>query len=180
MESCLPLYALLSQVLVAFTIEFDNEFERQMLHRTTVSTSADSRHSVWLVSMATWSNVMQYVRAEKLTVHQLHTLARSVRLNLTGMQRWGCIIVERDSADNRPKPPRRDWLVRPTSKGLRAQQVWRPLCRLIEKRWEARFGKDEIDRLRESLRALVSAFPVDLPDYLPILGYGLFAEVLHQ
>jgi hypothetical protein len=31
----LPLTALLSQVLVAFTIEFDNEFERQMPHRTT-------------------------------------------------------------------------------------------------------------------------------------------------
>jgi hypothetical protein len=30
----LPLSALLSQVLVAFTIECDNEFERQMPHRT--------------------------------------------------------------------------------------------------------------------------------------------------
>jgi hypothetical protein len=30
----LPVSALLSQVLVAFTIECDNEFERQMLHRT--------------------------------------------------------------------------------------------------------------------------------------------------
>jgi hypothetical protein len=31
----LPLPALLSQALVAFTIEFDNEFERQVPHRTT-------------------------------------------------------------------------------------------------------------------------------------------------
>jgi hypothetical protein len=31
----LPLSALVSQVLVAFIIEFDNEFERQMPHRTT-------------------------------------------------------------------------------------------------------------------------------------------------
>jgi hypothetical protein len=30
----LPLSALLSQVLVAFTIEWDNEFERQVPHRT--------------------------------------------------------------------------------------------------------------------------------------------------
>ena len=30
----LPLSALLSQVLVAFTIECDNEFERQVPHRT--------------------------------------------------------------------------------------------------------------------------------------------------
>ena len=31
----LPLSTLLSQALVAFTIEFDNEFEHQMPHRTT-------------------------------------------------------------------------------------------------------------------------------------------------
>ena len=30
----LPLPALLSRALVAFTIEFDNEFERRMPHRT--------------------------------------------------------------------------------------------------------------------------------------------------
>lgn len=30
-----PLSALMSQLLVAFTIEFDNEFEHRMPHRTT-------------------------------------------------------------------------------------------------------------------------------------------------
>src|SRR5580658_808460 len=35
MADCLPLSALLSQALVAFTIEFDNEFEHQAPHRTT-------------------------------------------------------------------------------------------------------------------------------------------------
>jgi hypothetical protein len=34
-RSSLPLATLLSQVLVAFTIEFDNETERQMQHGTT-------------------------------------------------------------------------------------------------------------------------------------------------
>jgi DNA-binding MarR family transcriptional regulator len=180
MPAPLPLPTLLSQALVAFTIEFDNEFERQMPHRITMSTSAEpQKRGLWLVSMAMWSNVMQYVGDEKLTLSQLHTLARSARLNLTGMQRWGYLVVERDPADTRPKPPAGDRLVRPTSKGRRAQQVWRPLFDIIEKRWETRFGQDNIDRLRESLRALVNQFNVELPDYLPILGYGLFAEVLH-
>src|SRR5271169_2793720 len=49
----LPLSALLSQVLVAFTIEFDNESERQMQHRTTNQhVEGGARVGPWLVSMA--------------------------------------------------------------------------------------------------------------------------------
>jgi hypothetical protein len=51
----LPLSALLSQVLVAFTIECDNEFERQMSHRTSNYGSTAGRGAgPWLVSMAMW------------------------------------------------------------------------------------------------------------------------------
>jgi hypothetical protein len=47
----LPLSTLLSQVLVAFTSEFDNEFERLMPPRTTNHVSATgSNHGPWLVS----------------------------------------------------------------------------------------------------------------------------------
>jgi hypothetical protein len=38
MAAGLPLPTLLSQALVAFTIEFDNEFERQMPHRRLLAT----------------------------------------------------------------------------------------------------------------------------------------------
>lgn len=49
----LPLSALLSQVLVAFTIECDNEFERQMPHRTSnYGSTAGQGAGPWLVSMA--------------------------------------------------------------------------------------------------------------------------------
>jgi hypothetical protein len=37
MDSTLPLSALLSQVLVTFTIEFDNKAEHRLLHRTSKS-----------------------------------------------------------------------------------------------------------------------------------------------
>ncbi len=45
----------------------------------------------------------------------------------------------------------------------------------IEKRWEDRFGESVIRELRESLVELIGQFGVDLPDCLPILGYGLFS-----
>src|SRR5271165_3343126 len=131
----LPLPALLSQVLVAFTIEFDNEFERQMPHRTTNhGSTAGSRHAPWLVSLVMWSNCMQFVGEDGVTAAELERLARTTT-PLPGMQRWGYIVVEPDPADSRSKPPHADWVVRPTTAGRKAQDVWRPLFGVVEKRW---------------------------------------------
>jgi DNA-binding MarR family transcriptional regulator len=158
-----PLSTLLSQVLVAFTIEFDNEFERQMPHRTTNhGSTAGSRPVPWLVSLVMWSNCMKFVGEGGVSVRELEDLART-KTNLNGMQRWGYIVV----AGN---------LVRATPAGRKAQEVWRPLFETIEKRWQERFGKDEIGQLRKSLLALVGRMKLDLPDCLPILGYGLFSR----
>src|SRR5277367_3691315 len=129
----LPLPSLLSQALVAFTIEFDNEFERQMPHQTTMSRSATGASSgPWLVSVAMWSNFMQFVGEQGLTIGELQRMARIAKLPLAGMERWGYVIVKPDPADPRPKPPHRDWMVRATAKGLRAREVWRPLFDVIE------------------------------------------------
>jgi DNA-binding MarR family transcriptional regulator len=172
----LPLPTLLSQVLVAFTIEFDNEAERLMRHRTTKhGSTAGSRNAPWLVSMVMWSNCMQFVGEEGVRVGELESLARTTT-NLNGMVRWGYVVVEPDPSDSRAKPPRSDWVIRATSAGRAAQEIWRPLFAAVETRWQARFGKDEIDRLRESLWGLINQFDVELPDCLPILGYGLFSR----
>ena len=172
MATGLPLSTLLSQVLVAFTIEFDNEFERQMPHQTTMSRAAGgSRGGPWLVSMVMWSNFMQYVGKEGVTVGELQQLARVPKLSLAGMERWGYVTVE-------TKKARSQSMLRATAKGRMAQEFWRPLFGVIEKRWEERFGQDEIDKLRGSLSALVSRLDVELPEYLPVLGYGLSTEVL--
>ncbi len=37
------------------------------------------------------------------------------------------------------------------SGGMKAKQIWRPLTRVIEERWEERFGVEDVGRLRESL-----------------------------
>ena len=175
----LPLPALLSQVLVAFTIEFDNEFERQMPHRTTNQGSpAGLGYGPWLASMAMYSTCMRFVGEKGVRVSQLERLART-KTNLNGMERWGYVVVEPHPDESQPKPPRSEWVIRATQKGRKAQELWRPLFAVIEKRWRARFGEDEIDQLRKSLWSVISQFEVELPDCLPILGYGLFSRVAH-
>ena len=159
----LPLATLLSQALVAFTIELDNEFERQMPHRTS-SKRAASRGDPWLVSLAMWSTCMRFVPDEGMTVRELERLARTPT-NLKGMERWGYIVIGPDG------------LIRATAAGRRAQELWRALPSLIEERWERRVGKDTVDHLRRSLRAVASQLDPGLPDSLPILGYGLVNRV---
>ncbi len=175
MDRALPLPTLLSHALVAFIIEFDNEFEHQMPHRTTNHSKIGSRDGPWLVSMAMWSTCMRFVPDEGVPVGKLEELARTPT-NLNGMERWGYIVVAPDPAGGRARPPRSRWLIRATPKGRMAQQVWQPLFEVIENRWRVRFGKNEIQHLRDSLWALARQFPAGLPDCLPILGYGLYSR----
>lgn len=176
-DSHLPLPTLLSQTLVAFIIEFDNEFEHQMPHWTTDygAAAAASKKGLWLVSLAMYANCMQFVPQEGICVRDLVRLART-KTNFPGMLRWGYITAAPDPSDTRPKSPRSDWIIRATDKGRKAQEVWRPLFAEIEKRWQTRFGKIEIEQLRESLIALLNQIGLDLPDCLPILQYGLFSR----
>jgi DNA-binding MarR family transcriptional regulator len=171
----LPLSALLSQALVAFTIEIDNEAEHQMPHRTTRHGSTGGAHNPWLVSMAMWENCLKFLGDEEIPVRELVRRARAVT-NFRGMRRWGYIAIRRDPADLRPKPPGADWLVRATPAGRKAQEVWPSLTGVIERRWQERFGKNEIGNVRRSLCAVERQFGLNLPDCLPILGYGLFSK----
>jgi len=176
--AALNLPALLSQVLVAFTIEFDNEAERRIPHWTTRhgwsagSATGGFGAGPWLVSMAMWLNCMQFVGEDGIRVGELEERARTPT-NLHGMIRWGYVDVAPDPGDPRAKPPRGDWVIRATARGRMAQEVWRPLFGVIEKRWEERFGESEIRGLRESLRAVLRQMDTELPDCMPILGYGL-------
>jgi DNA-binding MarR family transcriptional regulator len=171
-----PLPALLSHALVAFTIEFDNEYERRMPHWTTKQgRGAGTGPAPWLVSLVMWSNCMAFISEAGVAVRELERLART-KTNLPGMERWGYVVVEPDVADRGPKPPHSAWLVRPTAAGRKAQEVWRPLFGEIEARWQKRFGKDAIEELRTSLWAVAGQLDIGLPDCLPILGFGLFSK----
>ena len=170
MDGRLPLPTLLSHALVAFTIEFDNEFEHLAPHRTTNHGSTTRSHPVpWLVSMVMWSNFMRFIDEEGITVRELQNRlrlpAKNMRTWLTRLGKWWGYIAVKPNA-----------MVIPTPGGRKAIEIWRTLDSLIEKRWRERFGQDSVDHLREVLITIVNQIDVSLPDGLPILGYGLFSK----
>jgi DNA-binding MarR family transcriptional regulator len=171
----LPLSALLSQALVAFTIEFDNEAEHRLPHRTTNHGASGQGDGAWLVSLVMWENCMRFVTDEPITVGELEALART-GTNLDGMRRWGYITIDGTASKIHKGRPGPDAVLRATEKGLRARQVWLPLSGLIEQRWRERFGAGQVGRLRDSLVTMAGQLDPGLPDCLPILGQALLSR----
>jgi hypothetical protein len=171
------LSALLSQALVAYTIEFDNEAEHRLPHRTTdhgASGQAGGDPTTWLVSLVMWENCLRHVTDQPITVGELETRART-GTNLDGMRRWGYITIDGTATKIHKGRPGQAAVLRATAAGLRAREVWLPLLGLIEQRWRERFGAGQVDRLRESLVTVVSQLDPGLPDCLPILGAALLS-----
>jgi DNA-binding MarR family transcriptional regulator len=134
----LPLFTLLSNVLVAFTIEFDNEFERE----------SD-------LSLAISANVVRVLNEKGVRVRDVPLLAgvskEAASMALGFLQKKGIAIVdvETDPAGSRAK------IARLTSKGRAAQVAYRQIVGSIEERWKTRFGEKTIRTLRELLERLV-------------------------
>ena len=169
------LSALLSQALVAFTIEFDNEAEHRLPHRTTDHGASGHGDGAWLVSLVMWENCLRHVTDQPITVGELETRART-GTNLDGMRRWGYITIDGTARKIHKGRPGPDAVLRATAAGLRAREVWLPLPSLIEQRWRERFGTGQVDRLRGSLMTVVSRLDPGLPDCLPILGAALLSR----
>jgi hypothetical protein len=89
----LPLSALLSQALVAFTIELDNAGESAMQHRTT--RYGGSRAAPYAASLRQWSNFMRVLDVHGLTVGELERRTRA-KPQLDAMRRWGYVTVGPD------------------------------------------------------------------------------------
>ncbi|HEY2284160.1 MAG TPA: hypothetical protein VGH88_00310, partial [Streptosporangiaceae bacterium] len=163
--AALAVPARLSQVLTAFIIECDNQFEQRMPHRTTRhGSSGDLRHPPWLVSMAMWANCLRFVPPGGIAAGELARRARLARpsmdLILTRMsQWWGYLAVAPGPAAAR--------LVTPTRAGRQAQEIWAPLPGEIEERWRQRFGPAVIAGLRAAL-VPAAGRAERLPDFLPV------------
>ncbi len=172
----LPLPTLLSSAAVAYTIEFDNETEHLLPHRTSDhGATAESDPRPWLVSMVMWCNCMKFVGPDGVQLGEMERLART-RTNLAGMQRWRYITITPGPGDRDGKRPGPDAVVRATEGGRMAQEVWGPLFGVIDDRWRQRFGDQAIADLRVALSAIVDRIDLELPDCLPILGHGLFSS----
>jgi hypothetical protein len=176
------LSALLSQVLVAFTIELDNNFEQRM---------HEAGHRGPMLSLVIWSNLMRFLADGSVPVRYLAAQALApenrVRFELGCLERWGFVVLQPAAGDHRPtatrahpraggvlrdgwgsaRGMRSDWLVRLTAKGLEASRIWPPLFDEIERRWEERFGSDAIANLRNSLKDVLGQVDLELPQGLP-------------
>ncbi len=164
-----PLPTLLSQALVAFTVEFDNEAERQMPHRTTTG-SARAGRGPWLVSQAMWANVLQYVDDEGTRVEDIHLRSCTTSDSLAGLRRWRYVTVDPWPHQGQGGAAPADSVVRLTPAGRRAAATWRPLASTIEERWRSRFGASAIEELARTLDALVTRYDRPLPRYLPVVA----------
>jgi hypothetical protein len=176
LRQVLPLHALLSRALVAFTIEADNEAEHRLPHRTaTHGLSASAPPGApWLISLAMWASSLRYVPDDGITVAALRAAARTGS-NLAGVRRWGYVTFDPEPA--RGKQPAERSLIRLTAQGRIARDGWAPLGAVIEQRWRDRFGAQAMAEFRAALTTISAHLDPGLPDCLPILGYGLFSRV---
>ena len=171
-----------SQALVAYTVEFDNEFERRL---------AEAGHGGSILSLIVWSNVMRFLTGGSRTVRDLAKQSmmpeNRVKFFAGCLERWGFITLRPDEADDRPVVKRaygksgrmlRDgwgsgrgiragWRAGLTEKGKKAVGIWPGLFPVMERRWQDRFGQERIVQLKEALEQVLEQVNLDLPDGLP-------------
>ena len=178
-----PLSTLLSHALVAFIIEFDNEFEHQTPHRTTdYGSTPGAFHPPFLLSMVMWTKFLQFIPEEGISVRDFQARAqispKQLEIWLTRMQSWWrYVFVLPPASAVLSKRFHPDAVIRPTPGGRKAIAVWRPLTGTIEQRWRRRFGANIFQQLYDALEAAAIRLDAALPDSLPILGYGLVSTL---
>ena len=170
MTAAHPLPTLLSQALVAHTVELDNEAEHRLPHRTTRHDGPRAEpNGPWLVSFALWANVLQYVDGDGTTVADLRARAGTDELLLNGLRRWGYVSLTPPEGQPLRNPPQDEVVVRPSKAGHMAREVWPPLPALVDDRWRARLGRPAVDRLESALEMVFDQLTIDPPDYLPVI-----------
>jgi len=157
------LSTLLSWLLVAYTMELDNEFEHRMI--------GVGAGRAFRVSLVMWENFLRFVGPDGLRAGDVPDRAGiAPRIHpYLAMERWGYVVVEPGGARN----AKSDSIIRLTPIGTRAAEAWQPLHRLVDGRWRARFGDDAVEAVRERLQSVVDELAVGRPRYLPVVGYGM-------
>jgi len=130
----LPLSALLSRVLLAFALEFERESE---------------------LSLAISANIIRLLDEKGMLIRDLRLLAgiskEAVSMATGYLEDRSVGMVELAPSAGSSK------LIRLTPKGQTAQNSYHYRIGVIERRWQARFGKDRILALKDSLAALDDA-----------------------
>ena len=122
------------------------------------------------MSFPLWANVLQYLDGhEARTVADLRTSARTDRLLLTGLRRWGYVAVTPPANQLLMNPPQEDATVRARKGARRAMEVWRPLPAVVDERWRTRLGPPVVDRLELALWTIFGALTIDPPAFMPVI-----------
>jgi len=159
-----PLSALLSQILVAYTVELDGEFERRMLQ----TASRGAR-----LSLVVWLNLLRFLADGPVDVGTLAGRALTAEAGATAglgcLERWRVVALQpgKRAGFGSGRGIRRDWPVRLTASGETAVRIWRDLIPEIDGRWSRRFGGDAT-RMRRGLEAIEHATDRELPQGLPV------------
>ncbi len=150
----LPLSALLSQVLIAFTMEFDRQIN---LGRSAKGSKEPAP------SLAMWANVLRFVGKDGVDERRLPALSGvskpAVHSMVACLERHGWVAVETSRSDKRAK------MVRLTPRGRKLSAVWQTTVTRTESEWRERFGTDAVDSLRHALEAIAGQFEESLPHY---------------
>ncbi|UFS59589.1 MarR family winged helix-turn-helix transcriptional regulator [Subtercola endophyticus] len=179
----------MSQLLVAFTIEVDNEFEQWMPHRTAATRAAGiAARGPWLASLAMWLNFLQYIpdphTPDGISLADLRQVSHLTKPQLSGMVRWGYVTVGGASGTDASAvraAVAAGGVIHRTSAGSKAAAHWRAALADVESRWRDRYGSALIADLRAALVGIAAslepaASPAGLPDYLPEVGPGFWMK----
>jgi len=128
----LPLSALLSQVLQAFALQYEQEATASLCYS---------------------ANVLRLLDEDGVTVGQL---PRRSGVAIEPIRAAVGILAKRGFITAASDPGVRGTRVRLTGNGLEARACYRELPGEIEARWAARFGVDTVQRLRSRLEALAT------------------------
>jgi hypothetical protein len=159
-----PLSALLAQILVAYTVEIDCEFERRIMQ----TQSRGAR-----LSLVVWLNLLRFLVDGPVSVRTLASRALTdeagVKAALGCLERWGVVALQ---SGKRPgfgsgRGIRADWPVQLTASGETAVKIWPELISEIDVRWSKRFG-DDATSLRRALEIIEHQIDLELPQGLPV------------
>ncbi len=147
--------ALLSHALVAFTREYGEA------------------PAAGVPSLPVWANVLRAVGqgGTEAEVRERAIISRRVlRVVLRELTEMGWLAVEDPTPGKRGKArvPKR---IRLTPQGLAMQRAGRERVAAVESRWEQRFGRETLVRLRDALAGVAAGQDLELPHY--IVGYGI-------
>lgn len=147
----LPLSALLSQVLISLSLEF----ERAGAGRPPTP------------ALDGWSNLLRCIGGDGVVARQLPELTRlstrAVRARVGNAVRRDWIRIASG------KPGSAAATLAPTESGLTVRKAWPGLAEQAERAWCARIGGDA-DALRHSLQRLVGGLDLELPHFPAAYG----------